>query len=271
MILVLAALVFSYNEPLPFPKQPDIYLEIVEHPRFRKELYFFAPHENENVVNEYLKEQVLRRGGRFVILHQHGERNLQLKFGDKIYMVDPNRIFSKHGVVASLQGLNEGFTPQDKMFRKACQRALRIGKFIRKRLGRVRSGRTIIAIHNNTDGYDNDGKGGVGTLSIERYRKRFKSGALYIKDVHVGEDDEDDLFFVTDPRDFDNMKADGWNALLQHPQVAWIDDEDDGSLSVLSEKRGVRYINIEAQRKEGDNHLEVQKKMVDYVYDLLGY
>lgn len=69
--------------------------------------------------------------------------------------------------------------------------------------------------------------------------------------------------------DFELLTREGWNAVLQHPQVGTLAEEDDGSLSVYSEKNQVRYINIEAQRKDGDDHLVEQQKMVDLVFDLV--
>ncbi|MDH5630530.1 MAG: hypothetical protein OEY96_10300, partial [Gammaproteobacteria bacterium] len=71
--------------------------------------------------------------------------------------------------------------------------------------------------------------------------------------------------------DFEKMKQQGWNAILQNPAVALIKDEDDGSLSVLAEMKGMRYINIEAERMSedgGSDHLKVQQKMVDFIYTL---
>jgi hypothetical protein len=60
---------------------------------------------------------------------------------------------------------------------------------------------------------------------------------------------------------------------LQAPEVAKLADEDDGSLSVWAEMAGLRYFNVEAQRKgddgKGQDHLEIQKAMVRELYKLL--
>ncbi len=254
---------------LSFPKQKDIRLEIIKHPNYQGPVYFFAPHENEHVANEFLAQKVSEGQGTLLILRQKGERNISLHFRRKNVQVDPNRIFTAAGARASLLDLNPHLKGQPRLLRKACRRAVKLGRFICKQMGRLKKGTVVIAIHNNTDGYDDDGKGGVGTVSIHRYQHKFNAGARYIKELHVGEGDEDDLFFITEAEDFRTLSAAGWHVLLQHPQVAQLADEDDGSLSVFAEMRGLRYINIEAQRKEGDDHLEIQKRMIALVFEMV--
>ena len=252
---------------LAFPKQKDIRLEIHGKPDYQGPVYFLAPHENEHVANAYLTTRVQEQGGKFLILRQKGERNILLKYGEAELAVDPNRIFTRAGARSSLLKLNPQLENKPWLLYRACRRAVRLGRFITKHMGGMRPGSIIIAIHNNTDGYDDDGKGGVGTVSIERYRKKFEAGSGFIKDLHVGEGDEDDLFFITEQEDFRAMSEAGWHVLLQHPRVAWAEDQDDGSLSVFAEMKGLRYINIEAQRKP--DHLEVQKQMIELVFDLV--
>ena len=268
MLLLMAFMTTNLGgKQHPFPQQPDIYLEVIESRDYRGDVFFFAPHENERVVNGYLAEKIAASKGRFVILRQNGERHLKIAVGDTHFEVDPNRIFSKRGAANSLLRLNSQLKKGSRIYRKALKRSLALGRFILKQAGPRGKHKTIVAIHNNTDGYSGDGKGGKGTISIHRYRKKLEAGARYIKEIHQGTADEDDLFFITSPKHMEVMKKTGWHVLLQHPQVATIKDEDDGSLSVLSEKKGWPYINIEAQRDP--DHLEEQKQMVDFVYDLV--
>jgi len=84
--------------------------------------------------------------------------------------------------------------------------------------------------------------------------------------------DEDDLFFVTQQGDFNAMQANQWNAVLQNPLVTSDIEEDDGSLSVYAQMNNIRYINIEAERRTdniGNNHLETQKQMIDFTFNLI--
>lgn len=264
----MICLMLLLSAELAFPQQKDISLEIHGEIKEGHATGFFAPHENEHVVNDYLANKIVAEKGIFLILRQRGERHIRLRL-DKVVEVDPNRIFTALGVRNSLLKLNPDLKEDSALYKAAHKRAVALGVFILDQMKLPTIGGNIIAIHNNTDGYDDDGKDGVGTISIKRYKKRFEAGARYIKDIHCGDGDEDDLFFITEPSDFEIMKKKGWNVVLQHPQVATIEEEDDGSLSVYAEKKGHRYINIEAQRKPGDDHLKIQKQMVDLVFELV--
>ena len=253
-----------------FPGQEDIYLEEIVSANYKGRVIWFAPHENENVVNDYLAQKIRREGGRFLILRQAGQRNIALRFGSRVYEVDPNRIFTANGASSSLTRLNPQLKQDQQALKQALDRANALGKFILESMGNPGRRHVLIAIHNNTDGYDNDGKNGRGTVSINRYQKRFEAGAGYILDLNLGQGDEDDLFFITSKKDFRRMRKAAWPTVLQHPRVATDPSQDDGSLSVYAAMIGARYINIEAQRKEGDDHLAIQKYMVDFVYALRG-
>jgi len=55
--------------------------------------------------------------------------------------------------------------------------------------------------------------------------------------------DPDDFNFVTDDRFFRAFKVQGFNDILQDNRIR----RDDGSLSVFSGRKGIPYINVEAQ------------------------
>jgi len=254
-------------EILTFPEQPDIYLEIHGAMEPANKVYYLAPHQPEHVINRYLARKVKKRGEKFLVLRQNGDRHIFLKLDENTVEVDPNRIFTPRGCESTLRRQNPRLESKPDLLAKAKVKAVRLGEFIMEHMGGISKGSVIVAIHNNTDGYDGDGKNGVGTVSIDRYQKRMDSGAKYIKAVHAGSHDEDDLFFITDQDDFDLLSNQGFNVILQHPQVADLEDEDDGSLSVLSEMRGVRYLNVEAQRDP--DHRRRQKKMIKALFKLL--
>lgn len=266
---LLAGALLTAGERLPFPDQPDIQLERFHQAGRIDHVFFLAPHENEHVVNDYLAKKVQRQGGVFLILRQRGQRHLFLKIAGQEYEVDPNRIFTPVGAESSLRRENPELVDQPELLQQAVARAVAVGRFIMGHMNDLKRGTVIVAIHNNTDGFDDDGKDGVGTVSMVRYQKKLDGGAGYILKLHHGTHDEDDLFFITEKRDFRKLKRLGYNLVLQHPRVAVDPDEDDGSLSVLSEKRNLRYLNIEAQRREGCDHLDVQQKMVDHVFRLV--
>ena len=233
---------------------------------------FLAPHENERVVNRYVAEQVIEHGGTFVVIRQHGKRHIELKINNAVYEIDPNRIFTHRGRTNTLRRLNPELSNNADDYRLALERTTSLADFVLSTMS-AKTADDWIAIHNNTNGYDNDGKQGRGTISIDRYEKKLASGANYLIKVNNANIDEDDLFFITSPADFQAMSDANWNVVLQNPAVANDPDEDDGSLSVLAEMRGKRYINVEAERQDedgfGEDHHSEQKQMVDLTFELL--
>ncbi len=257
---------------LRFPLQEDIRLEVIEHDP-QAPVVFFAPHESEDVVNDYLSETVRSQGGRFYILHQAGRRNIVFAIDGQEVQVDPNRIFTQAGATASILRENPGLDRASPLFRLSISRAICLGRFILAAFGHLPENGVVVAIHNNTQGFDDDGHNGIGTISMKRYRKKQAAGAKYIAKLHIAPwRDDDDLFFITRSADYEALTP-CWNVLLQAPEVAILADEDDGSLSVWAEMAGLRYFNLEAQRKnddgEGRDHLRAQKRMVRKLFKLL--
>lgn len=274
----MITLLLILSHAIIFPEQADIYLEVTGERKVTAPWVFFAPHENEFVINDYIAKQVNDKGGQFFVLRQRGEREIVFTFQEgktnKEVRIDPNRIFTDKGIHASIKKLNPTLDPQSSLFKHATKRANALGNFVLTQLG---TNKTWLAIHNNTNGYDGDGKSGLGNVSIIRYQHKLESGAQYLIDVTQqglvkNNIDEDDLYFVTEQKDFNAMKQAHWNAVLQNPMVTSDPNEDDGSLSVYAQMQGIRYINIEAERMAGDigsNHLATQKNMVDYIFKLL--
>lgn len=259
-----------FSQMIALPEQADIRLEIVGHINKQSNWAFFAPHENENVANQYVSAQIKQKGGVFVILRQQGERLIRLKIDPFTVSIDPNRIFTQAGRRQNILALNPTVREGTYVFHRAMQRSASLAALIQNALGG--KGRVWVAIHNNTQGYRGDANQGIGDVSIHYYHEKLAQGAGFLIAVSPAQGDEDDLFFVTQREDFEAMQKEGWNAVLQHPQVVSQASEDDGSLSVFAQKNGIRYINIEAERSTdnfGDNHVEIQKRMIDYIFSRL--
>nr|WP_252732197.1 hypothetical protein [Paraglaciecola arctica] len=255
-----------------FSPQPNIKLEVIGEVSDTPQWSFFAPHENENVANEYVSQQILKRGGVFVILRQNGKRLLRLDVKPFEVKIDPNRIFTKKGRRNNIIKHNPNLRTNTYVFHRAMRLSADLAQLIVATMGGKNTSRTWVAIHNNTQGYLGDNQQGIGNISIVQYQQKLAKGASFLKAVSKLNGDEDDLFFVTQQQDFNAMEQNGWNAVLQHPQVVTDPSEDDGSLSVYAQKIGVRYINIEAERATGhvgENHLVEQQKMLDYVFSRL--
>ncbi|MBU3022286.1 hypothetical protein [Aestuariibacter sp. A3R04] len=263
--------VLLMSQLLSFPQQPDIKLDVTKSEASRP-WAFVAPHENEHVGNAYLKQQVEKFGGVFAILKQHGQRHVTLSVDGNALQADPNRIFTKRGRMSTLTKLNPDLAAQTQLLAMAEKRAQALAEFILHSIN-ANEASSWVAIHNNTQGYDDDGHKGRGTISIKRYQKKLDSGASYLIRVHDAGKDEDDLFFITESTDYEAMKKASFNVVLQNPDVALDPAEDDGSLSVLAEKQGRRYVNVEAERRTedgfGDNHVAEQQAMIDMLFTIL--
>lgn len=266
MMMILLALLLAQSVTA-FPEQSDIQLEHAQ-TAAKARLVFFAPHENENVVNAYLAQALQGRAASFHILRQQGERELVLRFQDGEVAVDPNRIFTLAGAQASLLKTNPQLSDKDPLFHLAWRRCNALAAWLLQSMQLPDTARVVVAIHNNTDGYDQDGRGGVGTISMLRYQQRQQAGARYIRKLALAPNqDEDDLIFLTHAADFRHFAKAGFNVVWQHRQVAWLPEEDDGSLSVWAAKSGHRYLNLEAQRggEGSEDHLPQQQAMVDAI------
>jgi hypothetical protein len=260
------------SQIVAFSPQPNIKLEVIGQVTDKPNWSLFAPHENENVANEYVSQQIIERGGVFVILRQEGKRLLRLEIEPFEVKIDPNRIFTKNGRRKNIIRHNPKLRTNTYVFHRAMRLSAALAKLIVNTMGGTESSRSWVAIHNNTHGYLGDNKQGVGNISIVQYQQKLAKGAGFILAVSKKYGDEDDLFFVTERQDFNAMEQSGWNAVLQHPQVVTDPSEDYGSLSLFAQKSGIRYINIEAERSTsnfGENHLDEQQQMLDYVFSRL--
>lgn len=188
-----------------------------------------ALHENESTSVRAAKAVMAKTGGRLVELKHSGKRRVSFSLKGKKYSVDPNRMFTDAGIKRDLKP----YTTEGHQAVKGL--AAELLKHIR--------GRAIVSLHNNTDG----------SYSINSYRwgGKYASDAA---DVNVDPaHDPDDFFFVTNRQLFGVMKAAKYNVVLQSAGVT-----DDGSLSVYMARKGVVYVNVEAEPSHGD----VQKRML---------
>lgn len=189
-----------------------------------------ALHENESTSVRAAKAVMAKTGGRLVELKHTGGRFVHFSLKGKKYKIDPNRMFTPAGIEISLKPYStEGHQAVKGL-------ATELLKYIR--------GRAIVSLHNNTNG---------GDLHINSYKRGGKY-ARDASDVHINPaHDSDDFFFVTNRSLFGLMKAANYNVALQSAGVT-----DDGSLSVYMARKGVVYVNVEAESGHGD----VQKRML---------
>ncbi len=147
--------------------------------------------------------------------------------------IDPNRMFSREGAAANLKMLNPGWS--------SGQIAAVLNRLDRDREYFVRSilpppGGLLIAVHNNRRGYS------------------VKEEVPISDRVSLADPEHpNDFMLATDPSDFERLARSPFNVVLQNAAPK----TDDGSLSRLMAKRGVRYVNIEVWLGEFDRQREM--------------
>jgi len=200
-------------------------------------------HDDENTSVAAGKVVIEQTGGRLIELSHGGKRLVTFSLNGQRYSFDPNRIFSDDGIRNTLE--------KQSTCSEAGHRAVK--RFATQYLEHFALHRepVIIALHNNTEG----------ALSVESYRP----GADYAKAavaVHVAPSrSRDDFFYVTDQRFFDYLKQRDFNVVLQDN----VNVPDDGSLSVYFARKGIPYVNIEAEI----SHLNAQIEMVRVAREML--
>ena len=205
---------------------------------------FLHVHENEATAVAAAKTMLGKtKKGSFVTWQCQQDRYVQFKLSGQTFKFDPNRIYTDAGAAATLDS-NGPLTPQALTALRAVAQGFTTQY--------VDGMKLVVALHNNTDG---------GGLSIKSYAK----GGVYAAEaqaVHCSQKwDDDDFFYTTNPGIFQYFADQGFNIVLQNNSTV----TDDGSLSVYAGKKGIHYLNVEAQH----GHHKQQGKMLDAVQKLI--
>lgn len=208
--------------------------------KIKSEIGLVALHENEKTCIKAFYEQ--KSSTPFYLLQiSHGNgRLIKFKHKSKDYFIDPNRIFTKNGIEKTLKKYNNKYPEDVYNLVKSFSDSLILKLILKNKYNK------IIAIHNNAD------KG----FSILSYKKSRNKDMININNFL----DPDDFFLVTTPVDFEKLRNNNKNVVLQS-----INAEDDGSLSVYCQKYRIPYINIEAQ----NGHLKTQINMIETIEKLI--
>ncbi len=150
-------------------------------------------------------------------------------------------IFSDKGIAITLK-LHGAYSPVA---------ANKVKEFAALILNQLTKAKTIIAIHNNSNG----------KYSILSYLKGGKLSRNAIKVNKVVKSNPDDFFLTTSLQLFEKLKNKNFNIILQDNVHVY----NDGSLSVYYRNTNKRYINIEAQI----GHFSEQTKMLQALLSLL--
>ena len=193
-------------------------------------------HGDEKTAEMALKYHIKHnRGTAFFI---HSDDRVVLADGLKL---DPNRIFSTKGTKKTLLKYHPKVSKNKK---KAIVEALDKERetFLEELLSP--EGSLVVALHNNFRGYSIDSEiENAVTYSVKPGQRR------------------QDFFLCTDRADYEILSKSPFNVVLQSND----DEFDDGSLSRLMGRKGVRYVNIEVKL----GWLSQQKKMLKYLENYL--
>ncbi len=204
---------------------------------------FLSIHDDEDTAVAAGKANLAESGGRLIELAHTGNRLITFALDGQRYTFDPNRIFSDTGIEKTLS--KEG------VYSVAAHGA--VARFAQEyaRAFALEREPVIIALHNITDS----------DFSV----RSFLPGADYggnVVAIHVSPArDRFDFFFTTDRGFFDALKSRDFNVVLQDNERV----EDDGSLSVYFARKGIPYVNVEADL----SHLAEQTAMLRVLRQVL--
>jgi len=214
---------------------------IKENTSSKSTVLFINVHENEATSIEAYRAFDTNKCFPFFYIQQNNLRRIFFNYRSHIFSVDPNRIFTPEGVLASLEG-------ETRFALKASRMVKKMASEILKNLANYQ---WIISLHNNTpDNY-----------SILSYLPD-SSEAVNTKSLFINEAmDPDDFIYTTDLKLFEQLQNLKINAILQDNENCF----NDGSLSVYCGKKGIAYANIEAE----EGHLKEQIELLKIIIQLI--
>lgn len=203
---------------------------------------YFNLHDDENTAVEATKQIFDKINGTFIEIKASGKRLIRFNIDTSVYTFDPNRIFTPAGRKATLERYSH-YTPQ------ADSAVEKFASYITDSL--LQHADIIIALHNNTpDNY-----------SILSYAENGEYAGDAAKVYINPQQDPDDFFYLTQDDFYKKISQKGYNVLLQDNTKV----TDDGSLSVYCGAKGIKYINVEAQK----GHIRQQKAMIQALQDII--
>lgn len=223
-VLWVAAGCATPNTPQTSFKIGDATVRAKVYQRGASSLTMLNVHDDENTSVHAGKAIIEKSGGRLIELAHSGRRFVEFNLDGQLHRFDPNRIFSDDGIRATLSRRGDYSEAAHRVVKEFAARLIEQFSLDREPV--------IVALH-NTDGHG---------LTINSYRaegdKSSASATLHVSTRRsVG-----DFFYVTDRRFFDHLKARDFNVTLQDDANV----PDDGSASVYFARKGIPYINIEA-------------------------
>jgi archaellum component FlaF (FlaF/FlaG flagellin family) len=189
-----------------------------------KNIVYINLHDDEITSVNAAKRLLQIESGVLIKIDNFKTRNIKFKLAGKYYTFDPNRMFSRIGIIQTLT-----------MFgRVSIQAVDEVDKFAKRILDLIpQNPRCIIALHNNSNG-----KFSINSFLPGNLREHDA------KDLSINKDeDPDDIFLTTDSVLFRKLADDQYNSIYQDNENA----KKDGSLSIYCGEKGIRYVNCETE------------------------
>jgi len=178
--------------------------------------HYLHIHGNESTARQVLADHLTRTKGTAWLI-ESDVRLVDFAAG----RIDPNRMFSSEGAIRSLRRLNPDWSEAQYL-----NGALRLERERNKLLKVVLPKRDglLFVLHNNSEGYSVRDE-----VAISDRTALNEPGRPH------------EFFLCTDPADFEVLAKSPYNVVLQNRTAP----PEDGSLSRLCAKRGIRYVNLE--------------------------
>ncbi len=201
-------------------------------------------HDDEVTAVKAARTVLEQKGGILIKIENNAQRNISFPFKGLVYTFDPNRIFSRTGIDATLKANGK----------KNPLAVVEVEKFAAQLLQLIPDTIScIVALHNNTDG----------DFSVKTYQNGGKR-QYDAKQVYADSwQDIDDITLTTDEILFNKMSTLGYNSILQDNEKV----NKDGSLSVYYGELNKRYINIETQHGKTAQYGEMLSKLIFFLQE----
>jgi len=224
-------------------KLGDGQVHAVTHGRESARPVMIHVHDDETTAVEAGRVHVAAHGGRLIRLAHSGQRLVSFRLGGREYAFDPNRMFSDAGIMTTLENHSTYSAAAHGEIKSLATRFLERFTLDREPV--------IIALHNIVEG----------RFSVESF-----AGTGYLREAaaitHISpRRSKFDFFYVTTPAFYDYLAARDFNVVLQDNARA----PDDGSLSIYFARKGIPYLNVEAEMR----HLPEQIAMLKTVAEML--
>jgi hypothetical protein len=236
--------VFSPRATTVLHKLGDDHIQIkIFHYGDAKEPFFINLHDDEATAVSGAKRMLENYGGILVKIVNGGQRNIQFKLNKKPYTFDPNRIFSRTGIIQTLNMF--GNAADGKVIDELEKFGARILQLLPS------SPSCIIALHNNSDG-----KFSITSYMVGREREKDAKAVSARPN-----EDPDDLFLTTDSVLFYKLRREQFNVVLQDNTNAF----KDGSLSIYCGEKKICYLNCETEHGKLSQYWEMISSAIKHL------